>query len=418
MAETKGRKISRSYNPNATVNATKIEEKSNPGVEKLTAVETTAVGANDGVSDLENEIGLINFNRLVDNSAAVDNFVNGFSDAFEDQTGVDTDSSTHEYVSASNIYQAPQNKSLTEAADDNSLWSGVTGSWTFGAYSGSGVTSTVSGGNIRSTIYTTTASSETGDIVSFSPQSTSSVSGAICIYEASSQSFIQPSNGNYYGGGLFSSSSSHWVSNPSGVNAVGVWLSNGNIWTANPAADASSTDGITAALGSTYTLNRASDGTITMKVDGVTNSAYSDNWTKQITGDWRVFIHSTGEGNHPKLDSFKIKQADGTFNSGTFKTVSQTVSSAPDSIRLVVIGKEESSQTLNTDTVFSVSRDGGTTFTNVTLSDSGNYNSSGVKIYVGSADVSGQPSGTNIKFKMTSSSNKGFTLHGYSLIYK
>ena len=87
-------------------------------------------------------------------------------------------------------------------------------------------------------------------------------------------------------------------------------------------------------------------------------------------------------------------------------------------MRLVVIGKEDFTQTMNTDTVMSVSRDNGTTYTNVTMSDSGNYNSSGVKIYVGSADVSSQPSGTNLRFKLTSTVNKRFTLHGYSLLYK
>jgi hypothetical protein len=371
------------------------------------------------ISSLENEVGLLNFNRTVDNSAAIDNFVRGFSDAFTDETGVDTSNSTITYEGTGNTYAAPANQSLSEAANTSTGWSGAIGSWTFGAYSGVGVTSTVSGGNQRSTIYTTNSSSLTGDIVSFSPQSTSSVSGAIAIYEASSQSYIQSSNGNNYGGGLFSSSSSHWVGgNPSGVNAVGVWLSGGNIYTANPAGDATSTNGITASLGSTYTLNRASDGTITMKVDGVTNSAYSGNWTKQVAGDWRVFIHSTGEGSHPKLDSFQLLQGDGTFGAGTLLTTAQTASATPDTIRIVVIGKETDTQTINTDTVFSVSRDGGTTFTNVTVSEAGDYNSSGVKIYVGSADVSSQPSGTSVRLKVTTASNKRFTIHGYSLLYK
>ena len=40
------------------------------------------------VSHIENEVGLLYFNRLVDNSGAIDNFVNGFSDAFTERKGL------------------------------------------------------------------------------------------------------------------------------------------------------------------------------------------------------------------------------------------------------------------------------------------------------------------------------------------
>ena len=52
------------------------------------------------------------------------------------------------------------------------------------------------------------------------------------------------------------------------------------------------------------------------------------------------------------------------------------------------------------------------------MTESGTYNSAGVKIYTGTVDVSGQPSGTQIVLKMTTAVNKKFTLHGYSLLYK
>ena len=48
-----------------------------------------------GLGRLENEVGLLNVNRLVDNSAVVDDFVKGFSDAFEDETGVNTGANTN-----------------------------------------------------------------------------------------------------------------------------------------------------------------------------------------------------------------------------------------------------------------------------------------------------------------------------------
>ena len=52
------------------------------------------------------------------------------------------------------------------------------------------------------------------------------------------------------------------------------------------------------------------------------------------------------------------------------------------------------------------------------MTESGTYNSSGVKIYTGTVDVSGQPSGTSVVLKQTTAANKRFTVHGYSLLYK
>ena len=44
--------------------------------------------------------------------------------------------------------------------------------------------------------------------------------------------------------------------------------------------------------------------------------------------------------------------------------------------------------------------------TNFTMANSGTYNSSGVNIYNGTVDVSGQPSGTQLVLKVTSALNK------------
>jgi hypothetical protein len=113
-----------------------------------------------------------------------------------------------------------------------------------------------------------------------------------------------------------------------------------------------------------------------------------------------------------------LSVADGARLASTLVTNAQTAESTPSTIRLIVIGQENDSQTMNTDTVFSISRDGGTTFSNITMTDTADYNSSGVKIYTGTVDVSSQPSGTSIVIKKTTTAAKQFTLHGYSLVYK
>ena len=96
---------------------------------------------------------------------------------------------------------------------------------------------------------------------------------------------------------------------------------------------------------------------------------------------------------------------------------SRRAATAPSAVRIVAIGEEADSQTMNTDTVFSASRDNGTNFTAATMTNAAVYNGD-VDIFVGEADVSGQPSGTTVKMKMTTTANKRFVLHGYAVLFK
>ena len=65
-----------------------------------------------------------------------------------------------------------------------------------------------------------------------------------------------------------------------------------------------------------------------------------------------------------------------------------------------------------------MSRDGGTTFTTVTLADSGYVTgSSGQRILTGVANVSGQPSGTSMRWKLALANNAS-KVHGVSLQWK
>jgi hypothetical protein len=95
-----------------------------------------------------------------------------------------------------------------------------------------------------------------------------------------------------------------------------------------------------------------------------------------------------------------------------------TAGSAPSSSRIVVFQENIATPTLNTDIIASISRDGGSNFTNVTLSDSGYVTgSSGQRILTGSADISGQPSGTSMRWKLALANN-AVKIHGVSLQWK
>jgi len=105
----------------------------------------------------------------------------------------------------------------------------------------------------------------------------------------------------------------------------------------------------------------------------------------------------------------------GSAISTTIVSTAFTSTSVATSSRIVVFEENVDTPTLNTDIIASVSRDGGTTFTNATLSDSGYVTgSSGQRILTGQADISGQPSGQSMRWKLALANNT-VKIHGVSL---
>ena len=94
-----------------------------------------------------------------------------------------------------------------------------------------------------------------------------------------------------------------------------------------------------------------------------------------------------------------------------------TAGSAPSTSRIVVFQENIDTPTLNTDIIASVSRDGGSNFSTVTLVDDGYVTgSSGQRILTGLVDISGQPSGTSMRWKLALANNAS-KIHGVSLAW-
>jgi len=108
-----------------------------------------------------------------------------------------------------------------------------------------------------------------------------------------------------------------------------------------------------------------------------------------------------------------ISYVDSVLNM-TLQSNSFTAEAQPDIARIVIFEEDVDSITLNTDLIASISRDGGTTFTNVTLVDEGNYES-GKQILAASVDISGQPSGTSMEYKLITANTKDLKIHGVGL---
>tara|TARA_R110000803_G_scaffold39136_2_gene84414 strand:+ start:7506 stop:8918 length:1413 start_codon:yes stop_codon:yes gene_type:complete len=96
-----------------------------------------------------------------------------------------------------------------------------------------------------------------------------------------------------------------------------------------------------------------------------------------------------------------------TLVSNTF-----TAQTAPSEASLVLLHQPISSVTLNTDVLAYISRDGGTTYTQGTLASGGEY-STGINILtINGLDISAQPSGTNMKYKIVTANVKEQRFHG------
>ena len=127
---------------------------------------------------------------------------------------------------------------------------------------------------------------------------------------------------------------------------------------------------------------------------------------------------NTGPVNASGEDGYVLLTAAGVCASTTSSTIISdpfTANVVPTTSRIVVFEENVGTPTLNTDIVASVSRNNGSNFTTVTLTDSGYVTgSSGQRILTGQADISGQPSGQSMKWKLELA-NQTVKIHGVSL---
>ncbi|WP_421782602.1 hypothetical protein [Kiloniella litopenaei] len=122
-------------------------------------------------------------------------------------------------------------------------------------------------------------------------------------------------------------------------------------------------------------------------------------------GYWQTGGGATGDA------MFGIYQS--TVNASmTLLSEAVTATAAPAEIRTLLRQKDVDSVTLNTDLTLEVSRDGGTTWTAATLSE--NTTIGDTRVLLGDVDVSGQPSGTSLKYRVKALNSKAQEIHGIS----
>jgi hypothetical protein len=95
-------------------------------------------------------------------------------------------------------------------------------------------------------------------------------------------------------------------------------------------------------------------------------------------------------------------------------SISQTAEEEPNTAKIVILEEDIDAVTVNTDLKAYVSRDDGTTYSQITLADEGDFDGD-KRILVGDVDISGQPSGQTMRYKLTTHNTKTLDIHGTAL---
>jgi hypothetical protein len=214
----------------------------------------------------------------------------------------------------------------------------------------------------------------------------------------------------FYGGGGGSACSSQFNSLPSGRAGAG---GGGSSYYGHPQVTSGSTEA--AFEGSTPICAVGTSG-------GATQPGYvSGVGSAEVVASIPQYSSCGGNGGvHAGNDGYALITINNpaTTTSTTIVSNAFTAGSAPTVSRIVVFQENVATPTLNTDIIASISRDGGSTFTTATLSDSGYVTgSSGQRILTGTATISGQPSGTSMRWKLALANN-AVKIHGVSLQWK
>lgn len=380
----------------------------------------------DDINTIINNIGLTNLNIAINNGWTIFNMIDGTADEFADESGIDTATSTNEvYDDSANTYG--NGGSFT---GDIVVQSETTnGSTTFTDSSDNAFTCTAEGQAQHSTAEAKFGSSS-------------------MLFDGAGDGVSVPNNAAWqFGTGDFTIE--FWF------NAVNVSLNKGLAkFGANITSDYGwlidhngpqirfiySDDGTTGGTTACQTTSAGLTNNTWHHVAVVRNSGtldiYVDGTSRYSATQSASFFAATGTMNFGRafstyhdgyMEEFRIVKGTAIYTTSftpptapfagavtdiTLVSNSTTAESTPTDARAVVLHEPVDSTTLNTDLTLEFSRDGGTTWTSATLTDEGSYNASVNILTTGDLDLTGQPSGTSMKYRFTTANSKQQLLHG------
>jgi len=327
-------------------------------------------------------IMLNSFRLAIGGGISFQNMVDGVVDEFEDELGIDTSTSASENYSGTN--DSYSNSTLAQTSSTSSAWTGSAMTYT-GADIISGVTS-----------------------YNF-VRSVDPVLSADFIFRAEAQALGAPYSSNM---GCYASSEDGTFS--SGASRGGTVSMTAAFVMRTDSTSAKAYYGNTLVSTSTLMANgevaeiSRVGSTISFKVDGVVRHTY----TQTYSGNMRLIIGGDWESGSDRWDEVSWDLPAAAANMTLFSNAT-TALAAPGDVNIIIWQEDVDSVTLNTDLKAYGSRNGGTTYTQMTLAEVANLTTG--RILTGAVDISAQSSATAMKYKLETFNNKEQKFHAVAL---
>lgn len=158
-------------------------------------------------------------------------------------------------------------------------------------------------------------------------------------------------------------------------------------------------------------------GTVTFTdTNNLTNDPRTITSSDTTTSYDYVWVSITGNGTNATLCAQVIFSTPGTTNNLTVASTGLTLTGTPTTAKIVALVEETDAITLNTDLKFHASRDGGSTFTQATMTDLFTRGSIHV-LQSADIDLSAQGAASTMKWKITTANNKAVIVHAVFLYW-
>ena len=164
------------------------------------------------------------------------------------------------------------------------------------------------------------------------------------------------------------------------------------------------------------TFQGSNDGSSWTTLKTLSGLSWSANEIKTFTFSnttaYRYFIlNITPASGGPNVQEIEILEPGLAVNM-TLISENFTAETAPTESSAVFLHQPVDSVTLNTDILGYISRDAGTTWTQGTIVDAGSFDSTTNILTMNAVDISSQPSGTSMKYKLVTANAKEQRIHG------
>jgi hypothetical protein len=342
----------------ATTSAAGIVELAT-AAEALQASSTTLAVTPAGLANLYS-IALNNAIEIADLKGSRLNMAGGIADAYDSETDVDTATSTNEsYDSGNDLYSPTGGSNSLISTSGKTLLGNLTG--------GGGLAAALDG--------TTTGTAGSGAFLN------PSVSGY--------NNFV----GVDWGSGVTKTVTEYRYYGPNDAGPVGTFATTIKLQGSND--NSNWTD-----LHTSGTLSTSANTTLTVTSGITTSTAYRYH---------RIAMNGDGAQAAYAVE-VQFYEA-GTINNMTLVSNAFTATAVPTVARVATFIDPQESITINTDFTAEASRDGGTTWTAITLALTSNPVGT-VEQYEGTASISAQPSGSSMKYRLKTLNNKDIDVTG------